>query len=131
VWTNNPIWVEEGKGMKIFRLRIMTEKNFQKALRLLPFEPEKVGFVLLVCWDSRRLKVKSYRLGESWYANAYDLLPDWRTKLLPDGKTEGVLSIEAWEPVTENMVELYHMKNQTPQNKVYASAEAILRSGKR
>jgi len=68
-------------------------------------------YVLLVVYvyPCRRPKARAYKMGESWYAHEFFLLPGRRIKLLPGGKVDGRSSvIEAWEPVTPNMVEFYH-----------------------
>jgi hypothetical protein len=66
-------------------------------------------YVLLVSWPGRRPKVRAYKMGESWYAHEIDSISDWRLKLLPGGKVDGCNNIvEAWEPVTQGMVDFYH-----------------------
>jgi len=69
--------------------------------------PCEIEYVLLVKHDKRRPKVKAYQMGEGWYAHEIDVIPEWRTKLLPKGKVDGFYDVIAWEPVTPNMVEFY------------------------
>lgn len=76
-----------------------------------PNPDPNVGTVLLVVFPGRRPIVRSYKLGESWYAHEHDILSDWRVKLLPGGKIEGSYVVEAWEPVSQNMVEFFHSRD--------------------
>ena len=71
-------------------------------------EPQH-SYVLLLVFPGRRPLVRAYKMGESWYAHEFDVLSDWRVKLLPQGKVEsGRVLIEGWEPVSQNMIDFYH-----------------------
>lgn len=87
---------------------ILLYQRYQRNKEVKPTDPD-TGEVLLVVFPGRRPKVRAYKMGESWYAHEHDILSDWRVKLLPGGKVDHHSSvIEAWEPVSQNMVEFYH-----------------------
>ena len=60
-------------------------------------------YVLLKFFDNQYCLRRAYYLGERLYANPY--LPRTRCRLLPGGKTDGVLYIKSWLPVTRKMEE--------------------------